>query len=312
MIRSYSIRPFLTLLLVSSISVGRGATALFEADKAANASILTGSDSFEFVYRVRIPMLYGRASLWLPVAENDAFQDVTLASVDAPGERREILDRDFGNRILFLSLDTEDSGREIVLRYEVLRREKSSYQADEPELAQYLRAERLTPLHREFKRIAEENIDKSSSRRDQAYALYNHILKLFRYDQTGVGWGRGDALYACDVKSGNCTDFHSYFIGLLRSVGIPARFAIGATIPAGSSEGTIAGYHCWAEFYADGQWVPVDISEAWKSPALADYYFGNHPANRIEFTVGRDLVVDPQPPNGPINFLMYPIFEANG
>ena len=133
-----------------------------------------------------------------------------------------------------------------------------------------------------------------------------------RYDKSGTGWGRGDAMHACDVRTGNCTDFHAYFIALSRSIGIPARFAIGATIPADKNEGTIEGYHCWAEFLADGRWVPVDISEAWKNPKLADYYFGHNPANRFELTKGRDLVVDPEPASGPINFLVYPLLEMNG
>ena len=66
------------------------------------------------------------------------------------------------------------------------------------------------------------------------------------------------------------------------------------------------------EFLADNRWVPVDISEAWKNPKLADYYFGHNPANRFELTKGRDLVVDPEPESGPINFLVYPLLEMNG
>jgi hypothetical protein len=58
--------------------------------------------------------------------------------------------------------------------------------------------------------------------------------------------------------------------------------------------------------------VPVDISEAWKNPKLADYYFGHNPANRFELTKGRDLVVHPEPASGPINFLAYPLLEMNG
>jgi transglutaminase-like putative cysteine protease len=95
-------------------------------------------------------------------------------------------------------------------------------------------------------------------------------------------------------------------------VGIPARFAIGASIPSDRDEGGIDGYHCWAEFYAEGKWWPIDISEANKYTALATYYFGRHPANRIEFTRGRDLVFDPSPSQGPINFLAYPYLEVNG
>ena len=66
------------------------------------------------------------------------------------------------------------------------------------------------------------------------------------------------------------------------------------------------------EFFADGRWVPVDISEASKNPQLADYYFGHNPANRFELTKGRDLIVNPAPATGPINFLVYPLLELDG
>jgi len=42
------------------------------------------------------------------------------------------------------------------------------------------------------------------------------------------------------------------------------------------------------------------------------YYFGHHPANRFEFSRGRDLIVDPAPESGPINFLAYPLLEVAG
>jgi transglutaminase-like putative cysteine protease len=95
-------------------------------------------------------------------------------------------------------------------------------------------------------------------------------------------------------------------------VGIPARFAIGASIPSDRDEGGIDGYHCWAEFYAEGKWWPVDISEGNKYTALATYYFGRHPANRIELSRGRDLKVNPYPQSGPINMLAYPLLEIGG
>ena len=46
--------------------------------------------------------------------------------------------------------------------------------------------------------------------------------------------------------------------------------------------------------------------------ALSMYFFGHHPANRFEFTRGRDLVVEPGPASGPINFLAYPLLEIEG
>jgi hypothetical protein len=42
------------------------------------------------------------------------------------------------------------------------------------------------------------------------------------------------------------------------------------------------------------------------------YFFGHHPANRFEFTRGRDLIVEPGPVSGPINFLAYPLLEVDG
>ena len=56
----------------------------------------------------------------------------------------------------------------------------------------------------------------------------------------------------------------------------------------------------------------MDISEADKYSPLSSYYFGHHPANRLEFSRGRDLVVDPGPESGPINFLAYPVLEIDG
>jgi transglutaminase-like putative cysteine protease len=206
----------------------------------------------------------------------------------------------------------EDSGKIIELRYRVLRKEKSAYLATEANAARYLRPEKLVPFNQTFKTIAEQAVTGKADDIERAKALYDHVLGRMRYDKSGTGWGHGDAMFACDARTGNCTDFHAYFIALARTVGIPARFAIGATIPADKSEGTIEGYHCWAEFFADGRWIPVDISEAWKHPELANYYFGHNPANRFELTKGRDLIVDPAPASGPINFLAYPLLEIDG
>ena len=193
-----------------------------------------------------------------------------------------------------------------------MRKEKGAYSAAGEDTARFLRPEKLVPVNETFKTLAETATAGKHGEMERARALYDSVLGRMRYDKSGTGWGRGDAVYACDAKTGNCSDFHSYFIALARSIGIPARFAIGATIPADKNEGlsrvTIAGRNS----FADGRWVPVDISEAWKNPKLADYYFGHNPANRFELARGRDLIVDPAPATGPINFLVYPLLEVDG
>ena len=286
-----------------------GAASGLAADQPG---IVKGSDEFEFVYRVTLPEIKGDASLWIPLAKTDAFQTVRQEEISIPMKWEKIQDRDYGNDICVLHPKPADSGKTIELRYLVVRKEKSAYAAKGEDPARFLRPEKLVPINETFKTLAEQATAGKKGDLARAKALYDHVLGRMRYDKSGTGWGRGDAVYACDAKTGNCSDFHAYFIALARSIGIPARFAIGATIPADKSEGAIEGYHCWAEFFADGRWVPVDISEAWKNPTLADYYFGHNPANRFELTKGRDLIVNPAPASGPINFLVYPLLEMNG
>jgi transglutaminase-like putative cysteine protease len=279
---------------------------------AAEPGIVKGADQFEFVYRVKLPEITGEARVWIPLAKTDAFQTVTVEKLNIPMKWEKVQDRDYGNNICVLYPQSTDSGKTIEFRYHVVRREKAAYPASDTEAGRFLRPEKLVPINETFRTLAQKAAAGKTDDLERAKAIYDHVIGRMRYDKSGTGWGRGDAVYACDARTGNCTDFHAYFIALSRSIGIPARFAIGTTIPADKNEGTIDGYHCWAEFLADGRWVPVDISEAWKNPKLADYYFGHNPANRFELTKGRDLVVDPEPASGPINFLVYPLLEMNG
>jgi transglutaminase-like putative cysteine protease len=279
---------------------------------AGEPGIIKGSDQFEFVYRVKLPEIKGEAHVWIPLAKTDAFQTVIKEELSIPIKWEKVQDRDYGNDICVLHPRPADSGKTIEVRYWVVRREKPAYSASDEDVSRYLRPEKLVPVNETFKTLALDAVVGKSGDLERAKALYGHVMARMRYDKSGIGWGRGDAIHACDARTGNCSDFHAYFIALARSIGIPARFATGATIPADRSEGAIEGYHCWAEFFADGHWVPVDISEAWKNPKLAEYYFGHNPANRFELTRGRDLVVDPEPASGPINFLAYPLLEING
>jgi transglutaminase-like putative cysteine protease len=295
-----------------SIGVALMLIARSTISPATHSDIVTGSDEFEFVYRVKLPEIKGEARLWLPLAKTDAFQIVWREEISIPIKWEKVQDRDYGNDICVLQAGPNDSEKTIELRYRVIRKEKAPYPANGEDPARFLRPEKLVPANETFKTLAEQATAGKQDNLERAKALYHHVLGRMRYDKSGTGWGRGDALYACDRRTGNCSDFHAYFIALARSIGIPARFAIGATIPTDKNEGPIDGYHCWAEFFADARWVPVDISEARKNPALADYYFGHNPANRFELTKGRDLIVDPAPASGPINFLAYPLLEMNG
>src|SRR5262245_5075103 len=146
-----------------------------------------------------------------------------------------------------------------------------------------------------------------------ARQLYDLVDDHVTYKKEGTGWGRGDSNWVCDSGYGNCTDFHSLFISLARSQKIPARFEIGFSIPTNTSSGPITGYHCWAWFHLEDRgWIPVDISEADKHPELKEYYFGNLTADRLMFSMGRDLTLVPESDQEPLNFFVYPHIEIAG
>lgn len=274
--------------------------------------VVEGKDSFEFTYLAQLPEIYGDAKLWIPIATSDSFQSVEIIHIKAPMKYRLIQDKDYNNSVLYLSANHEISNKVVEIKYQVTRLEKGPVEQIAPIDNKFLSENRMMPVGGRFETIAKEATNgRSDTKLMQARALYDYIIDNMRYMKYG-NYGKGDSNYACDVRTGNCTEFHSFFISLARSLQIPARFAVGASIPSERNEGGIDGYHCWAEFYAEGKWWPIDISEANKYTALATYYFGHHPANRIEFTKGRDLILDPGPVSGPINFLAYPLLEING
>ena len=262
-----------------------------------------------------------RVQAWIPLPREDKLQQVSDVKIDSPAHV-EVLNQPTGrNRVTYLSAAAPPSGSiPVTVRFKVRRVEESSdiekAQLNVPEprdgaFASYLGPDRLVPIDGQIKQVSARVGEPDGSSYEQARAIYEYVVANMSYDKSGKGWGRGDAIYACDVKKGNCTDFHSLFIAIARSRGIPARFTIG--FPLGTPKsGKIPGYHCWAEFYSGGQWVPVDASEAWKHPQLHQYYFGHLDADRVAFTMGRDLMLTPRQNGEPLNYLIYPYVEVDG
>ncbi len=275
--------------------------------------VVEGEDRFDFFYDLTLPEIKGRARIWIPLAQSDAFQEIEIMEMQVPGKWKVTTDGEYGNKILYASLGPEESGKKIHIAYRVKRLEKSAHEDPDIHPEDYLHEAELIPVGGRFAEIAANAIDsaKAHSELTRARALYDYIIDHMEYKKAWK-YGTGDANYACDAGIGNCTEFHSYFLSLARSAGIPARFAIGAAIPSSRDEGGVDGYHCWAEFYAEGKWWPIDISEGNKYTPLATYYFGHHPANRIELSRGRDIRPDPLPASGAIHFFAYPVLEING
>jgi len=286
------------------------------------------SFAFEYVAAVKdIPASAKELELWLPVPHNDPYQVISDFRIESSQPYR-LHSAQYGNKMLCIRVkDPQPAGFTVTLRFNAARREHinpllgQSYPHTAPkeqtdrDMARWLQPDRLAPLDDKIKGWALEVVEAAHAKTDleKARAIYQHIVATVKYDKSGQGWGRGDIYYACDARRGNCTDFHAIFIGYCRSLGIPARFAIGFPLPAERGAGEISGYHCWAEFYVkDLGWVPVDASEAAKDPKRRDYFFGAHDENRVEFTRGRDLTLSPEQKGAALNYFIYPYAEVDG
>lgn len=302
------------------------AAAVAAVSEAAPPEPRTRTFHLEYRATVKdIPAGAGHVDLWVPLPRDDPYQQIHNRRIESV-RSYEITAAPDGNTMLHVGIDNpRESTLTLRISFDAARQEhvqsrlsggpRLARDEDSRELARSLRPDRLVPIDDQIRAWAREVVNQANAHTDleMARAIYNHVVATVKYDKTGKGWGRGDIYYACEERRGNCTDFHAIFIGYARALGIPARFAIGFPLPAGRGEGQIAGYHCWAEFYAKGiGWVPVDASEAAKNPDKREYFFGAHDENRIEFSKGRDLLLMPRQQGDPLNYFVYPYAEVDG
>jgi len=296
---------------------------------AAPRSAPSQERSFVFTYEVRVPPAasQGQSRLWIPLPPSDEHQSISELSLESEVAHKLGNDKEYGNSYAVFTPTAEQAARgyDVTLKFFVTRREYAkrvtpaamplSAHSDAPAtmLERYLQPDTLVPLNATIAELAREQTAGATEPVEKARRVYTYVATTMHYDKSGEGWGRGDEMWACDTKRGNCTDFHSVLIGMLRSSGIPARFIIGFPVPPAKTEGEIPGYHCWAEFYVQGiGWIPVDASEASKNPARRDYFFGTVDADRVMFTYGRDIRLSAEQKGDPLNYFVYPYAESNG
>ena len=276
------------------------------------------SRSFQFSYGGTFADLPAGKTIrvWLPVAQSNRQQSVRVAQTKLPSPLRTNPDS-YGNKIGYFEFKGPKSGMaDFKIVYDVVRQPGRIYQEDvtlpASQREPFLKPNSMVPVDGKPAELIKDR-KLATNAFDKGRELYDVVERYMAYDKTKPGYGHGDSNWACDSRTGNCTDFHSLFISLARNQRLPARFEIGFPLPADQSAGTVGGYHCWAWFYAETKgWVPVDISEADKHPEMREYYFGNLTPDRIHFTTGRDIELNPRSASKPLNFFVYPHVEVDG
>lgn len=318
--------------LLSVVTLLIALVALFKLTSASSVSTVKAQSSpppsqtrdVRFRYHAEIPSIdhaAKRLDIWIPLPRQDAYQSASGVAIESNLEHEVVALPRFENRTVhFYAAAPLPASASMTVEFGVKRRQQAADMAlaarplAEPtggEFAPLLGPDRMIPLNGAIARVADGLRWPGAGALEQARAIYQYVTRTMTYVHSGKGVGHGDAVFACDLHHGNCTDFHSLFIALARARGIPARFIIGLPL-GGQPSGTIPGYHCWAEFYAGGVWVPVDASKAVQMPARHAYYFGQLDADRVAFTIGRDLELVPRQHGGPLNYFIYPYAELDG
>ncbi len=306
--------------------------------------------SFQFTYEVEIEPTNGKKlEVWIPIPTSNEVQAISALKINTNGLEYSLEDeKTYGNKYLYINqLDGTTESKKVSVVFDVVRKEHQNVHYENVDPNEYLHSYNSVPVGGVFNKIIDENkLSKNNVRQIYDYVLNgmhygkpksvdneyykdpwlnadgkyglkevnrDEVVKLYqkaKKEKNNYTFGNGNSIYACDIGVGNCTDYHSYFMSLDRTMGIPARFHMGFPIPDGES-GKVGGYHCWADYYIENKgWYPVDISEADKDPEKIDYFFGTVCNNRLEMMVGRDFKLKGYE-LGFVNLFIYPIMEIN-
>jgi transglutaminase-like putative cysteine protease len=210
----------------------------------------------------------------------------------------------------------------------------SSAPEDKATLQKYLSGTKFITTDGIVRKTAREITKSSGTDIEKSRAIYEWIVENTFRDPKVRGCGLGDikALLETGNLGGKCADLNALFVGMARSVGVPARDIYGVRV-ADSAEYKSLGkagditkaQHCRAEFYASGYgWVAVDPADVRKlvleengGTPLSDpkvqkarvKLFGGFEMNWLAYNYAADLKL-PNSTGDPLPFFMYPQAET--
>jgi transglutaminase-like putative cysteine protease len=118
-----------------------------------------------------------------------------------------------------------------------------------------------TALDEELTELAESIRGAHATPQAAAMAICEHVHAEVEY-QPGVTGVQTDAVQAWRQRKGVCQDISHLVVGLLRAVGVPARYVSGYLHPSANAaigEAVVGQSHAWAEWWV-GRWNAFDAT----------------------------------------------------
>ena len=315
------------------------------------ASASAGWRSFEVVTRVELQLPEGVSRAWLPLpltADTDWHRNLGSSWTGNAARAEVVTDGKYNAAMLYAEWPAGAAEPRLELVSRIATRERTVDPAKpRPDAVQLSAAERAfftapteyIPTDGIVRKTALGIVKGARTDVEKARAIYEWVVEnTFRDPKVrGCGWGDIKAMLETGNLGGKCGDLNALFVGLARSVGVPARDVYGLRVAkseygyrslgVGSSNVTRA-QHCRAEFFARGTgWVPVDPADVRKvaleeppgNLALKDEkvaaarkrLFGGWEMNWLAYNMGHDIAL-PNSTGPKIPYLMYVNAETGG
>jgi transglutaminase-like putative cysteine protease len=300
--------------------------------------------SFEVTTTVTVADVQGATQLWLPVPElNTDFQKSgeTTWTGNATAAKL-VADPKSGVRMLHAQFAAGEAAPTLAVTHRVQTRNRAvdwSKPTPGHESAAVLNANlaptELQPLDGIVHKTALAATQGATTDVEKARGIYNWVVANAYREPKVRGCGAGDikAMLESGDLGGKCADLNALFVGLCRSVNVPARDLYGLRVAPsafgyrelGGNPASLKGaQHCRAEVYLrDYGWVAMDPADVLKvmrqerpewirdldHPLIAPVkkaLFGSWEGNWIGFNTAHDIDLPGSGAKSTLPFLMYP------
>lgn len=301
--------------------------------------------TFEVTTRVELADPVGATRIWLPVPSIDSDWQKSLESCySSSGSARLVADGVEGARMVQAEFAAgvkpvlEVTSRVQTRNRADLAGDRRFEKEDTATLRHYTRATHLLPTDGIVRQTALKATQGAKTDIEKARAIYNWVVSHAWREPKVRGCGEGDIKTMLETGNlgGKCADINALFVGLCRSVDLPARDVYGLRlVPSAFGYKELSGnpaslkgaQHCRAEVYLQAHgWVamdPADVAKVMRletpdwikttdHPVVAPVYkhlFGGWEGNWVGWNTAHDLKL-PGAKEGVLNFLMYPVAET--